>query len=126
MRASLTGVFFSLHPGRGGTYLPLSVHIVEQETRGTVRRAQGVVGVYETIEERTRELAAFVLETKGTVRAAAAAFGVSKSTVHKDLSERLERFDRPLWLQVRAVLDRNKAERHIRGGLATRRKYRGE
>ena len=82
--------------------------------------------MYETIEERTRELAAFVLETKGTVRAAAAAFGVSKSTVHKDLSERLERFDRPLWLQVRKVLDRNKAERHIRGGLATRRKYRGE
>ena len=82
--------------------------------------------MYETIEERTRELAAFVLETGSTVRAAAEKFGVSKSTVHKDLSERLERFDRPLWLQVRKVLDRNKAERHIRGGLATRRKYRGE
>ena len=82
--------------------------------------------MYETIEERTRELAAFVLETGSTVRAAAEKFGVSKSTVHKDPSERLERFDRALWLRVRAVLELNKAERHIRGGLATRRKYRGE
>ncbi len=82
--------------------------------------------MYETIEERTRELAAFVLETGSTVRAAAEKFGVSKSTVHKDLSERLERFDRALWLRVRAVLELNKAERHIRGGLATRKKYRGE
>jgi len=82
--------------------------------------------VYETIEERTRELAAFVLETKSTVRAAAQKFGVSKSTVHKDLSERLERIDRPMWLQVREVLELNKAERHIRGGLATRKRYRGE
>jgi len=82
--------------------------------------------VYETIEERTRQLAAFVLETGSTVRAAAEKFGVSKSTVHKDLSERLERFDRALWLRVREVLELNKAERHIRGGLATRKKYRGE
>ena len=80
--------------------------------------------MYETIEERTRELAAFVLETGSTVRAAAEKFGVSKSTVHKDLSERLERFDRALWLRLRAVLELNKAERHIRGGLATRKKYR--
>ena len=82
--------------------------------------------MYETIEERTRELAAFVLETGSTVRAAAEKFGVSKSTVHKDLNERLERFDRALWLRVREVLELNKAERHIRGGLATRKKYRGE
>jgi len=82
--------------------------------------------VYETIEERTRELAAFVLETKSTVRAAAEKFGVSKSTVHKDLSERLERIDRPMWLQVREVLELNKAERHSRGGLAPRKRYRGE
>ncbi|MBQ6397006.1 MAG: sporulation transcriptional regulator SpoIIID, partial [Oscillospiraceae bacterium] len=74
--------------------------------------------MYETIEERTRQLAAFVLETGSTVRAAAEKFGVSKSTVHKDLSERLERFDRALWLRVREVLELNKAERHIRGGLA--------
>ena len=82
--------------------------------------------MYETIEERTRQLAAFVLETGSTVRAAAEKFGVSKSTVHKDLSERLERVDRALWLRVREVLELNKAERHIRGGLATRKKYRGE
>ena len=82
--------------------------------------------MYETIEERTRQLAVFVLKTGSTVRAAAEKFGVSKSTVHKDLSERLERFDRALWLRVREVLELNKAERHIRGGLATRKKYRGE
>lgn len=78
------------------------------------------------IEERARDLAAYILENKATVRAAAARFGVSKSTVHKDMSERLEQIDRALWLQVREVLERNKAERHIRGGLATRKKYKGE
>lgn len=77
------------------------------------------------IEERAVELAQYIIENKATVRAAAAKFGISKSTVHKDLSERLPTFNRPLYLQVRAVLDENKAQRHIRGGLATRRKYRG-
>ena len=77
------------------------------------------------IEERVRELAAYLLENQCTVRAAAARFGVSKSTVHKDMSERLEGIDRALWLRVRSLLERNKAERHIRGGLATREKYRG-
>ena len=77
----------------------------------------------DTIDERARALALYVLETGATVRAAAERFGVSKSTVHKDLTERLERSDRPLWLRVRIVLDRNKAERHLRGGEATRRRY---
>lgn len=77
----------------------------------------------DTIDKRARELAAYVLDTGATVRAAAERFGVSKSTVHKDLTRRLERTDRPLWLRVRAVLERNKAERHLRGGEATRRKY---
>ena len=77
----------------------------------------------DTIDERARALALYVLETGATVRAAAERFGVSKSTVHKDLTERLERSDRPLWLRVRTVLDRNKAERHLRGGEATRRRY---
>ena len=77
----------------------------------------------DTIDERVRELAAWVLETGDTVRAAAERFGISKSTVHKDLTERLERADRLLWLRIRAVLDRNKAERHLRGGEATRRRY---
>ena len=77
----------------------------------------------DTIEKRVLELAAYVLETGATVRAAAERFGVSKSTVHKDLTERLERADRLLWLRVRAVLDQNKAERHLRGGEATRQRY---
>ncbi len=86
----------------------------------------GVVYVYSDIAGRVRELAVYIVENRSTVRAAAARFGVSKSTVHKDLAERLERIDRPLYLQVRELLDLNKAERHIRGGLATRRKYKGE
>lgn len=77
------------------------------------------------IEERAQALANYIVEHRITVRAAAQVFGVSKSTVHKDLSERLPSFNRPLYLQVKAVLDENKAERHIRGGIATRRKYRG-
>lgn len=78
------------------------------------------------IEERAAELAQYIIENKATVRAAAVKFGISKSTVHKDLSERLPMFNRPLYLRVRAILEENKAQRHIRGGLATRRKYRGE
>ena len=78
------------------------------------------------IEERAAELALYIIENKATVRGAAAKFGISKSTVHKDLSERLPMFNKPLYLQAKQVLDENKAERHIRGGLATRRKYKGE
>ena len=77
----------------------------------------------DTMEARARELAAYVLETGATVRQTAERFGVSKSTVHKDLTQRLEQADRLLWLRVRQVLDRNKAQRHLRGGEATRRKY---
>ena len=76
------------------------------------------------IEERACDLAAYIIENQSTVRAAAKKFGVSKSTVHKDLTRRLPEIDRPLYLRVKAVMDRNKAERHIRGGLATREKYR--
>ncbi len=79
----------------------------------------------EDIERRACELAAYIIETQSTVRAAAGKFGVSKSTVHKDLSERLPQCNRTLYLQVKDVLEQNKAERHIRGGMATRRKYRG-
>lgn len=78
------------------------------------------------IEERAAELALYIIENKATVRGAAAKFGISKSTVHKDLSERLPMFNRPLYLQAKEILDENKAERHIRGGLATRKKYKGE
>lgn len=71
------------------------------------------------------ELAHYLIENRTTVRAAAKKFGVSKSTVHKDLSERLPLYDRPLYLQVKAVMEENKAQRHIRGGMATRKKYKG-
>ena len=80
----------------------------------------------ENIEQRACELAVYIIETHAAVRAAARHCGVSKSTVHKDLSERLPRWNRALYLQVKAVMEQNKAERHIRGGMATRRKYRGE
>ena len=78
------------------------------------------------IEERAAALALYLIENRTTVRAAAKKFGISKSTVHKDLSERLPAYNRALYLQVKEVLEENKAQRHIRGGLATRRKYKGE
>ena len=77
------------------------------------------------IEERACQLALYIIENKATVRSAAQRFGISKSTVHKDLSDRLPAFNKPLYLQVKQVLDENKAERHIRGGIATRKKSRG-
>ena len=80
----------------------------------------------DTIEKRACELAVYMIETGATVRAAARHFGISKSTVHKDLSQRLKQYNYSLYLQVRQVLDENKRERHIRGGMATRRKYKGE
>ena len=78
------------------------------------------------IEERAVELARYIIENRTTVRAAAGKFGISKSTVHKDISERLPTFNRLLFEQVKEVLEENKAERHIRGGIATRKKYKGE
>ena len=77
------------------------------------------------IEERACQLALYIIENKATVRSAAQRFGISKSTVHKDLSERLPAFNRTLYLQAKQVLEENKAQRHIRGGMATRRKYKG-
>ena len=78
------------------------------------------------IEERACALAQYIIENRTTVRNAAKKFGISKSTVHKDISERLPQFNRTLYLQVKEVLEVNKAQRHIRGGIATRRKYRGQ
>ena len=75
------------------------------------------------IEERVLELAKYILDTKATVRAAAVKFRVSKSSVHKDVTERLAEINPALAHQVKQVLDGNKAERHIRGGMATREKY---
>ena len=79
----------------------------------------------QNIEKRAWDLAVYIIENRTTVRDAARHFGVSKSTVHKDLSERLARCNRSLYQQVRTVMEINKAERHIRGGLATRKKYKG-
>ena len=79
----------------------------------------------DTIEERACELAVYIIETGATVRAAARHFGISKSTVHKDLVQRLPQYNPTLFSQVRQILETNKAQRHIRGGMATRRKYKG-
>ena len=74
-------------------------------------------------EERARRLAVYMIENGGTVRSAAQQFGISKSTVHKDLCDLPPRASPALYAQVRQLLERNKSERHIRGGLATRKKY---
>ena len=77
----------------------------------------------EHLEKRACEVAVYMIETGATVRSAARHFGISKSTVHKDLSTRLKQYNTELYRQVREVLDLNKQERHIRGGMATKRKY---
>lgn len=76
-----------------------------------------------TIEERATSIAQYIIDSKDTVRGAAKKFGISKSTVHKDVSERLKKINPVLAREVRIVLDENKAERHIRGGMATKLKY---
>lgn len=77
----------------------------------------------DTIEKRACELAVYMIETGATVRAAARHFGISKSTVHKDLTQRLKQCNLILYTQVRQILEVNKQERHIRGGMATKAKY---
>lgn len=76
-----------------------------------------------TIEKRAIHLAEYIIDSKDTVRGAAKKFGISKSTVHKDVSERLLKINPVLAHEVRVILDENKAERHIRGGMATKLKY---
>lgn len=78
------------------------------------------------IEERAVELAHYIINSKDTVRGAAAKYGISKSTVHKDVSERLLKINPSLAKEVRKILNENKAERHIRGGMATKLKYSHE
>lgn len=77
-------------------------------------------------EERAISLAQYIIEHEATVRQAAARFGISKSTVHKDITTRLQYLNRILYVQVQEVLSKNKSERHIRGGMATREKYRAQ
>ena len=76
------------------------------------------------MEDRACELGNYIVEQRATVRAAAKRFGLSKSSVHKDVTARLYAIDRSLYVHVRAVLEENKRERHLRGGQATREKYR--
>lgn len=80
----------------------------------------------DTLEQRACQLAVYMIETGATVRSVAKHFHISKSTVHKDLSQRLPHCNQQLYADVRKILDQNKLERHIRGGLATKRKYKGE
>lgn len=76
------------------------------------------------VEERAVELGEYIIRNKATVRSTAKKFGVSKSTVHKDVAQRLKTIDPPLYRKVKMVLDFNKSQRHIRGGIATRLKYK--
>lgn len=76
------------------------------------------------VEERAVELGEYIIESGATVRSAAKKFGVSKSTVHKDVSERLKYVNPALYKDVKSVLELNKAQRHIRGGMATKEKYK--
>ncbi len=82
--------------------------------------------MFNDYDERAIELGRYITESKSTVRAAAKKFGVSKSTVHSDITTKLKRLDPALYGEVRKVLDINKEERHIRGGIATREKYKRE
>ncbi len=75
---------------------------------------------------RAEALGAYIVKNNATVRAAANAFGISKSTVHTDVTQKLKYINTDLWREVRGVLDKNRAQRHIRGGAATREKYRRE
>ena len=77
----------------------------------------------ESIRERVIEIAAYIIGHEATVRAAATVFDVSKSTVHSDVTTRLKAIDRRSYLSVKAILDKNKEERHIRGGESTKKKY---
>ena len=79
-----------------------------------------------TIDERAKILGEFIAQTGATVRCAAKRFGISKSTVHKDVSKRLKNVDLELFSRVSEILNHNRAERHIRGGMATKNKYRAK
>ena len=92
----------------------------------TVQRILGVFILKDYIEQRAVEVGEYITQSGATVRETAKKFGISKSTVHKDIADRLLKIDPVLAKSARAVLEQNKAERHIRGGMATRRKYLGK
>lgn len=105
--------------------LPL-INALTPRIHSTIESKREWYELREDIEQRAVDLALYIIENNATVRDAAGHFGISKSTVHKDLTERLRQVDKRLYAQTRVVLDQNKAERHLRGGEATRKKYRGE
>lgn len=80
--------------------------------------------LYENGQNRCEKLGLYLAEHNSTVRETAQHFGISKSTVHKDLREKLSRTNKPLYIRVCAVLEKNKSERHLRGGIATKQKYK--
>lgn len=88
------------------------------------RAREGGFSVQEYIRKRVLDIGNYILESSATVRQTADVFGVSKSTVHKDVTERLKLINEALAMEVKHILENNKAERHIRGGEATRKKYR--
>lgn len=101
----------------------LGVFFMKDIISHDLSRAGRAVTGKKSIEERAIKLAQYIIDTKDTVRGAAKKFGISKSTVHKDVSQRLLNINYTLAMEVRKVLDENKAERHIRGGMATKMKY---
>ena len=88
-----------------------------------LKKVISIIMISISIDERAVDLAHYIIDSKDTVRGTAKKFGISKSTVHKDVSERLKKINPSLAKQVRIILDENKAERHIRGGMATKLKY---
>lgn len=99
---------------------------INLQTQMKIMQKGGRVPMHDYILQRVMEISTCIMETGYTVRQTAIIFGVSKSTVHKDVTERLPQINAQLAQDVRQVLERNKAERHLRGGEATRRKYRNE
>ena len=100
-----------------------NLRIVEPACAYTVQTVSSEAFLKDYIEERVVEIANYIIDEKATVRQTAKRYGVSKSTVHKDVSERLKYINPRLYKEVKSVLELNKAQRHIRGGLATKRKY---
>jgi len=102
---------------------PISLIDCTKLTRETFRFSQKELTLKEYIEERAMSIATYIIDNNATVRQTAKAFGISKSTVHKDVTDRLAQVNPSLASQAKRVLDVNKSERHIRGGLATKNKY---
>lgn len=107
----------------GGRFVNLRNIIKADKSAYVSKKSIGGNNLNCLVEERAVELGEYIVNTKATVRAAAKEFGISKSTVHMDVSQRLKKIDPHLYGEVKEILEINKAQRHIRGGLATKNKY---